>query len=445
MFNGSLLGVRLKTPLEKPEAQQPSMSEAELKSFRAILESKSGSSSAVEEKEKNQISNQYFFLPDDLVRLILPCLALKDNIRSSLVCKTWSEIAASVLRHIDKPYWLMYLITCNTTRGVSYGFYDPIAKKKTKAMTLPELSINSKIFCSNEGWLLIKDYSPHGNLCFFNPFTRKRINLHFSKHTICSTTFAFTCAPTKIGCLVVGIEGFPDSVYTTISTWHPGAVTWVHEKFPNEISSHFRHTKNIIYSDGLFYMATEIALGVFDPSARTWNVLPMQPILGVGPRIRTLRWMTEYAGQIYLVDASYVDPVVFRLNRLESVWEKKETLDGCSIFVSNGLCVITSSLTGSMSNILYIWNNDINGRRPTKYMCTFKRNRPYKYSLYNKSLCEDPEGYYFEYLTRRDMDGVWIEPPQDISIYDFSTIDPSDAMNTRLFFLIFQLDLSSKI
>lgn len=39
------------------------------------------------------------------------------------------------------------------------------------------------------------------------------------------------------------------------------------------------------------------------------------------------------------------------------------------------------------------------------------------------------------------MDGVWIEPPQDVSIYDFSIIDPSDAMNTRLFFLNFQLDL----
>ncbi|RID48769.1 hypothetical protein BRARA_I05255 [Brassica rapa] len=390
-----------------------------------ILESSSGSS------EKH---NQDFVLPDDLVRLILPRLAMKDNIRCSVVCKTWSEIAAASVRLKDKPYWLMYLITCNNTRGgVSYGFYDPIAKKKTKAMTVPELSMDSKIFCSNDGWLLIKDYSPHGNLCFFNPFTRERINLHFPKHTICSTTFAFTCAPTKMGCLLVGIEGFPDSVsvYTTISTWHPGAVTWVHEEFRNEISSHSRHTQNIIHSDGLFYMATEIALGVFDPSARTWTVLPMQPILGVGPRMRTLRWMTEYAGQIFLVDASYVEPVVFRLNQVESVWEKKSTLDGCSIFVSNGSCVITS---GSMSNILYIWNNDINGRRPTKYMCTFKRNRPYKYSLYKRSLCEDPEGYYFEYRTRRDMDGVWIEPPQDVSIYDFSIIDPSLAINTRLFF-----------
>uniref|UniRef100_M4ESA3 Uncharacterized protein n=1 Tax=Brassica campestris TaxID=3711 RepID=M4ESA3_BRACM len=367
---------RLKTPLKKPEAQL-NMSEAEeLKSFRAILESSSGSS------EKH---NQDFVLPDDLVRLILPRLAMKDNIRCSVVCKTWSEIAAASVRLKDRPYWLMYLITCNNTRGgVSYGFYDPIAKKKTKAMTVPELSMDSKIFCSN--------------------------------------------------------DGFPDSVsvYTTISTWHPGAVTWVHEEFRNEISSHSRHTQNIIHSDGLFYMATEIALGVFDPSARTWTVLPMQPILGVGPRMRTLRWMTEYAGQIFLVDASYVEPVVFRLNQVESVWEKKSTLDGCSIFVSNGSCVITS---GSMSNILYIWNNDINGRRPTKYMCTFKRNRPYKYSLYNRSLCEDPEGYYFEYRTRRDIDGVWIEPPQDVSIYDFSIIDPSVAINTCLFFLNFQLDL----
>ncbi|VVB15760.1 unnamed protein product [Arabis nemorensis] len=313
--------------------------------------------------------NAKFCLPSDLVALILSRLALKDNLCSSLVCKTWCEIAASV-RVRDPPYWLMYPDRC-FVRGVSYGFYDPIKKKKTKAMNLLELSISSHIACSNDGWLLMIDLGLHLNIFFFNPFTRECINLPRFEGLL--SNYGFSCAPTK--------------------------------------------------------------KGAFDPSARTWTVLPMEPIPSPGPHVRTVRWMTNYKGQIFLVDASSPDPMVFRQNRLEMVWEEKEILDGSSVFVCDGSCVMTTGLTGSMSNIVNIWNSHNFGKYLDMYHFPLKRNRPNKYSLYSRSFCEDPEGYYFEYQTENRINGAWIEPPHDISIFDFSILDPSNAINTPLLIL----------
>ncbi|KAG7656938.1 F-box domain, partial [Arabidopsis suecica] len=401
---------------------------ADVKRLRTILENNSGTS----EECKGEMLKEDLFLPSDLVRLILSRLSFKDNIRSSTVCKAWGDIAASV-RVKSRRCWLLYHDAFQD-KGVSYGFFDPVEKKKTKEMNLPELSKSSGILYSKDGWLLMNDsLSLIADMYFFNPFTRERIDLPRNRiMESVHTNFAFSCAPTKKSCLVFGINNIFSSLAIKISTWRPGATTWLHEDFPNLFPSYFRRLGNILYSDGLFYTASETALGVFDPTAHTWNVLPVQPI-PMAPR--SIRWMTEYEGHIFLVDASSLEPMVYRLNRLESVWEKKETLDGSSIFLSDGSCVMTYGLTGSMSNILYFWSRFINERRSTKSPCPFSRNHPYKYSLYSRSSCEDPEGYYFEYLTWGQKVGVWIEPPHSISIYDYSILDPSEAVNTEYVFI----------
>ncbi|CAN6813535.1 unnamed protein product, partial [Brassica oleracea var. botrytis] len=319
--------VRLKTQLKKVEAERKRF-EAEVNRLRRI-------------NLENNNSGPEFCLSSDLLAVVLSRLALKDNIRSSAVCKTWGEIAASVRVRLP-PCWLMYLDQCRN----SYGFFDPVEKKKKKTkavMNLPELSKAS-----------------HVRLFFFNPFTRERVDLPvFDTFLLIQVRFAFSCAPIKKSCVVFGITRASVSRRKVkISTWHPGAsTTWVKEDFPNPFPCDLLDAINVVYTrdDGLFYMSLGIALGVFDPSERTWNLVPLlQPI----PRFerRTMRWITEYKGEIFLVDASSVKPVVYRLNWSKSVWEKKETLDGCSIFVSDGSCVMTC---GSMSNILYFWNTDI--------------------------------------------------------------------------------------
>ena len=134
-----LLVVRLKTQLKKVEAERKRF-EAEVNRLRRI-------------NLENNNSGPEFCLSSDLLAVVLSRLALKDNIRSSAVCKTWGEIAASVRVRLP-PCWLMYLDQCRN----SYGFFDPVEKKKKKTkavMNLPELSKSCYILYSNDGWLLM--------------------------------------------------------------------------------------------------------------------------------------------------------------------------------------------------------------------------------------------------------------------------------------------------
>lgn len=370
--------------------------------LKTILENKGNS-----EKKKNEIANKnQFDLPMDTLVLILCRLSLKDNIRASAVCKTWHEVAVSLR---DRSPWLVYFDIDLT--GVSYGFFDPMEKKKTKAMKLPYISFYANICYSKNGWLLIDDYHEGTKrLFFFNPFTRKYIKLPRLKAigTI-GTEFAFSCAPTNKSCVVCGISNRTPPHHFVIYTWCLGAVEWVAEEFPTRTPV----IKNIVFTDGLFWFPSRAGLGVFDPIARTWNTLNV-PLLDLSP---FLRWITEYQGNIFLVDVlSKRRPrlVVFRFNRLRSVWERKKTFDGLSIFVSDESSIMTYGLAGDMSNIVYVWDSHLNPDRPSKY------------SLYTSSFCTDTDGYCDESSTNKEMHyGAWIEPPQNISIYDFPIIDPS--------------------
>ncbi|KAL9309110.1 putative F-box domain-containing protein [Arabidopsis thaliana] len=118
---------------------------ADVKRLRTILENNSGTS----EECKGEMLKEDLFLPSDLVRLILSRLSFKDNIRSSTVCKAWGDIAASV-RVKSRRCWLLYHDAFQD-KGVSYGFFDPVEKKKTKEMNLPELSKSSGILIPRMG------------------------------------------------------------------------------------------------------------------------------------------------------------------------------------------------------------------------------------------------------------------------------------------------------
>lgn len=246
------------------------------------------------EKKKNEIANKELYLPMDLLRLILPRLSLKDNIRASAVCKTWHEVAVSVRDHSP---WLVYFDI--DLSGVSYGFFDPMEKKKTNAMKLPDLSIYASICYSKNEWLLMEDYHEGAKvLFFFNPFTRELIKLpSFIEIGTIGSEFAFSCAPTNQSCVVCGISN--SGIYHFyIHTWYLGAVEWVTDTFTRPQPKRYYGRKNIVFLDGHFWFPDRNGLGVFDPVAHTWNNLHV-PLPDLSP---FLRWITEYNGNIFLVD-----------------------------------------------------------------------------------------------------------------------------------------------
>ncbi|KAG2330528.1 hypothetical protein Bca52824_001708 [Brassica carinata] len=69
-------------------------------------------------------------------------------------------------------------------------------------------------------------------------------------------------------------------------------------------------------------------------------------------------------------------------------------------------------ITMKMSNIVYVWDSHLNPDRPVKY------------SLSSRSFYKRHDGYCVESSSNNEMlhYAAWIEPPQNISIYDFPII-----------------------
>ncbi|CAH2071356.1 unnamed protein product [Thlaspi arvense] len=367
-------------------------------------------------EEMNEIAYKGFYLPMEILLDILSRLSLKDNVRASSVCKAWHEAAVSVRR--NSP-WLVYFNISRTGHGVSFGFYDPADKIKTKSMKLPNQPFHASLCYSKDGWLLLLvDYHGSNNrLIFFNPFTRVHMMLP-SLITIetFGADFAFSCAPTNESCVVCCISNrTPDSFL--IHTWCFGAAEWVTEEFHKPSASRYRGRNNIIFSDGCFWFPDEDGLGVFHTVTRTWDTLyvPLRKL------IPFLMFITEYKGNIFLVavvsNRSQKGVVLFGLNQFGLVWEKKETFDGLSIFISDESSIITNGLTGDMSDIVYVWDS---------HLIPFCLS---KFSLSTGSLCTVLDGHRMSTGTSANDSeemhfGAWIEPPQDINIYDFPIIEP---------------------
>ncbi|CAH2071354.1 unnamed protein product [Thlaspi arvense] len=344
---------------------------------------------------KNEIANKGFYLPMELLLVILSRLSLKDNVRASSVCKAWHDAAVSV--RSNSP-WLVYFNT--TPTGVSYGFYDPMEKKKTQSMKLPNEPFYTRLFYSKDGWLLLSVYyhkAEPPRLVFFNPFTQAHIILPSIKTS--RADFAFSCAPTNESCVVCCISNRTRHRFL-IHTWYHGAAEWVTELLHIPLLSRFRGRNDIMFSDGCFWLEDRHGrLRLFDPVARTWDTLSVPKVLPF------LMCTTEHKGNIFRVSFFYESNqkrlVLFRLDRSMLVWEKMETFDGLSIFVSNNSSIVTNGLAGDMCNIVHEWNSHLDPYRL------------FKHSLCTGSLCTDKDDPGLDSSTNGEVlrSAVWIEPP----------------------------------
>lgn len=216
-----------------------------------------------------------------------------------------------------------------------------------------------------------------------------------------------------------------------IHTWNVGAAKWVTEEVNKLAPSKFYGNNNIVFFDGYFWFPDQNRLGVYDPVARTWDTLYV-PLPNLSPY---LMWITEYQGNIYLVDSvsgrGQMRVIMFRLNRLRLVWEKKKICDGLSSFISDESNIMTYGLPRDMSDIVYVWDSHINPDHPVKY------------SLNTRSFCKRHDGYCVESSNTNEMlhYAAWIEPPQNSGIYDFPIIDPKLI---HLYFCILRLIFRKK-
>lgn len=347
------------------------------------------------EKAENQIWRD---LPLELLRSVMAYLEIKDNVRASVVCKSWYEAAVSV-RIIDQPPWLMHFPKTKNT----YEFYNPSNYKKYTMQLPKSLVDHSIVHYSKDGWLLMSKNSS-SDFVLFNPFTMDVVVLPYLELWNYYQLVGFSCAPTSRNCVVFTIKDY-DPGHVTIRTWSPGQTMWT----SMQVVSQFLDVEhnNVVFLNGLFYcLNRRNCLAVFDPTLRIWNVLDAPPLRCLDD-IDEESWyqrefMVGYKGDILAIcTCGDKEPLVFKLDLTRGMWEQKDTLGSLTIFASIKSCESRTYVNeGMLRNSIYFPELCYNEKGFVAYSFDEGRYRSREHSL--------------DWRNQLSSDSIWIEPPKNV-------------------------------
>ncbi|KAL3532102.1 hypothetical protein ACH5RR_005623 [Cinchona calisaya] len=303
------------------------------------------------------------------------------------------------VRMVNKPPWLMFF----PKSGNFVEFYDPL-QREFFSLQLPELC-GSKVCYSKDGWLLVYKPRTHG-LMFVNPYTRELINL--PKLELIYQVVAFSAAPTSSCCIVFTVKHVSPTIIA-ISTCRPGATEWTTINYRNRLPFVSSVWNKMVFSGGKFYCLTLTGwLGVYDVEKRTWvvHVLPppKSPAYCYVKNWWNSKFLAEHNGEIIVVyTSSEVNPVIYKLDQTIKEWVETKTLAGLTIFASFLSSHARTDLLGTMRNSVYFSKVRLYGKRCISYSLDDDRYYPRKH--YDNWGDEDP------------FRSIWIEPPEDLSIF----------------------------
>lgn len=283
----------------------------------------------------------------ELLRLVMLRLFVKDIIRASAVCRSWYESSVSFRMNDRHPWFMKYSLT--SSRGPC-ELYDPM-QKMTYLTYFPEI-IGMSVHHAKDGWLLMhKDGS--SEIFFFNPFTRKLINLPNCEHY--NESAAFTCAPTSESCLIFGMTNI-DGSNVGINTFKFGETKWETTHFKS-FGCAFTSNNKIIFLEGLFYcLGLFNWIPVFDPSKRSLVNYIVEYDRSLALSTRT--YFVEIKGDIFFIKIDSEKLRLFRLNRDKTwSWEEKDRIEEVStIFGATCGSECRSDLPNCLRNKLLLSN-----------------------------------------------------------------------------------------
>ncbi|KAF8395737.1 hypothetical protein HHK36_019688 [Tetracentron sinense] len=130
----------------------------------------------IEEEERREWSD----IPVDVLVEIVGHLLFLDHLSFRCVCKAWrsASLQSPPQNHPkSQPHWLMSF----SKKSSTWEFGDP-STGRLYSLDLPELTGigKTKCFLSTHGWLLLSHIT-QSSIFFFNPFSRARIDLPWSK------------------------------------------------------------------------------------------------------------------------------------------------------------------------------------------------------------------------------------------------------------------------
>lgn len=344
--------------------------------------------------EKSVVYN----LPMELLELIISRLTLKQNLRASVVCKRWLKAAMSV-RVADKPPWLMFFSTC----GALVEFYDPLTRK-SYWLELPELR-DCRVCYARDGWLLL--YGPQTqSIFFFSPYTRELIDLPSLE--LDNQIIAFSAAPTSTSCTVFTVKHVSPTL-VAISTWQPGQCEWTTVNHQNRLPFVSSMWNKLVYCNRLFYCLSLTGwLGVYNPEDHSWVIRAVPPPKCPASFFVKSWWkgkfMAEHNGDLYVMYTSpNVNPIVYKLDQINKVWVEMKSLEGVTIFASSLSSHARTDLLGTMRDSVYFAKVRFYGKRCISYSLADCRYYPRKQS--------------HDWSEQNPFESIWIEPPEDTSIF----------------------------
>ncbi|CAK9179175.1 unnamed protein product [Ilex paraguariensis] len=314
---------------------------------------------AIEENNEKEKQQTWSDLPVELLELIISRLTLMENIRASAACKRWLSVAISV-RVVNKPPWIMFF----PKFGDLFEFYDP-SQRKTYSLALPEL-LGSRVCYTKDGWLLL--YKPRTQrMLFFSPYTRELIKL--PRFELTHQIVAFSSGPTSPGCIVFTVKHISPTV-VAISTCHPGATEWTTINYHNRLPFVSSIWNKLVFCNGLFYCLSLTGwLGVYNPQDSTWNI----------------------------------HPKIYKLDQINKVWVEMKTLGGLTLFASFLSSQARTDLLGMKRNSVYFSKFRFYGKRCISYSLDDCR-------YYPRKQC-------YDWGEQNPFESVWIEPPEDLSVF----------------------------
>ncbi|XP_020236903.1 F-box/kelch-repeat protein At1g57790 [Cajanus cajan] len=365
--------------------------------LKSLSDTNTDSGRAATEAENENLELQTWSdLPTELLESILSRLSLDDNVRASVVCKSWHSVATAVCVVIPSP-WLMYFPKFDDW----YEFYDPV-KRKTYSIELSELS-GARVCYTKDGWLLLYRPRTH-SVFFFNPFTQEIIKL--PRFEMSYQIVAFSCAPTSSDCILFTVKHVSPTV-VAISTCYPGATKWTTISYQNRLPFVSSIWNKLVFCNGLFYCLSLTGwLGVFDLSERTWNVLSVPPPKCPDNFFAKNWWkgkfMIEHEGDIIVIyTCSSENPIIFKLDKMLMEWEEMTTLDGVTLFASFLSSHSRTDLPGIMRNSVYFSKVRFYGKRCISFSLD-------DYRYYPRKQCHD-------WGEQDPFENIWVEPPKDFA------------------------------
>ncbi|XP_050379545.1 LOW QUALITY PROTEIN: F-box/kelch-repeat protein At1g57790-like [Argentina anserina] len=342
-------------------------------------------------------------LPKDLLEVMVSRLSLHDNIRTSGVCKSsvysskrW-HLAANAMRVVNRPPLLMF---CSRD-GEKFKFYDP-SQRRIQPVKFPQL-VYSKVCCSKDGWLLL--YNPtYIRAFFFNPFTQDEVKL--PTYDLDHQIVAFSAPPTFTSCIVFTIKHV-SSTSVNISTCRPGAKEMTTVQYQNRLPFVSSIWNKLVFCNDLFYCQSLTGwVGVFNPHERTWTVLSVPPPK-CPDRFLAKNWwkgnfLSEKHGSILVIyTCSTENPIAFKLDEKNMVWEQLGNLDGATVFASFLTTLTNVNLPAIKRNSIYFSKIRFYGRHCISYSLEDGR-------------CH-PRNEYHDWGELEPYETIWIEPPESFA------------------------------